>query len=47
STVDNHCDSKKHKSNKSNFEVQEHAKKQISIWDSLSAVDIKNEDMLD
>ncbi|CAG8613883.1 17990_t:CDS:1, partial [Gigaspora rosea] len=35
STVDSHCNSKKHKSNKSNFEAQEHAKKQISIRDSL------------
>ncbi|CAG8812511.1 19996_t:CDS:1, partial [Gigaspora rosea] len=26
-----------------NFEAQEHAKKQISIRDSLSAADIKNE----
>ncbi|CAG8683120.1 11009_t:CDS:1, partial [Scutellospora calospora] len=30
-TVDNHCNSNMHKSNKSIFEAQEHPKKQISI----------------
>ncbi|CAG8701415.1 9253_t:CDS:1, partial [Dentiscutata heterogama] len=35
STVDNHCNSKKHKTNKNNFESQEHAKKQASIQASF------------
>ncbi|CAG8768033.1 25372_t:CDS:1, partial [Gigaspora rosea] len=43
STVDSYCNSKKYKTNKSNFEAQERAKKQIFIWDSLSVSDIKNE----
>ncbi|CAG8723392.1 13675_t:CDS:1, partial [Racocetra fulgida] len=36
-----------HKTNKNNFESQEHAKKQASIRASFSAVDIKNETIED